>query len=485
MLNSSLFKKITNNYLLTSLIFFLAFILRFHEFDSLGFWGDEILTYWETQPLQTYNEVWLKIKGTEYNSPLYFYILNVYNYYFDYSAYSIRLFHIIFGFLSLLLVFIISRYLFSKSVSNIILFLLSTNLFLIWISTEIRIIAFVLFFYLFLILLFFQIIKNFDNEKISILEILLLCFFNLFTLSLHPFAIIIIFSQLFFLFLIYFDKKNYNKKKIISYFLFIILFCFFYGFLNQEYILSRLDGEPMAHHRLLIEFFIGYNFKSFFNSYILGSINLALIALSIWSLRKSIFKNLFLLYLIVVLIITYLFIILVSLTLSGITGARYWTYLVPVITMINIYYLSNIKKKLISNSIILFLIIFTCYVCTKNFNYPQIRKPDTPGLIKFINNSDIKNVVSENLSYFDVYLRNGYKKDLKKEIFYHKDIVNFDDDFLYICLDLLWVPEKSTYSKEIYDCYPKSVSTNRFKKLETLKFYGYAVTKFEINKLNN
>ena len=121
----------------------------------------------------------------------------------------------------------------------------------------------------------------------------------------------------------------------------------------------------------------------------------------------------------------------------------------------------------------------------KNFNYPLIRKPDTPGLIKFINNSDIKNIVSQNLSYFDVYLRNGYKKDLKKKIFYDKDIVNFDDDFLYICLDLIWIPEKSTYSREIYDCYPKSLSKNKFKKIETLKFYGYAVTKFRINKLNN
>ena len=375
MFDSNLLKKISNSYLLTLFIFFFAFILRFYKFDSLGFWGDEILTFWETQPLQTYNEVWLKIKDTEYNSPLYFYILNIYNHYFDYSAYSLRLFHIIFGFLSLLLAFLISRYLFNKSISNIILFLLSTNLFLIWISTEVRIIAFVLFFYLLLILLFFQIIKNFNSERVSILEIFFLCFFNLFTLSLHPFAIILVFSQLFFLFLIYFDKRDHNKKKIIVYFFLIILFCVFYALLNQEYILSRLDGEPMAHNKLSFKFFIGYNFKSFFNSYLLGFINLSLIVLSVWSLRRNIFKNLFLLYLILVLLITYAFIISISLTLSGVTGARYWTYLVPIVIMINIYYLFNIKKKLIINSLILFLIFFTYYICAKNFNHPQIKKP--------------------------------------------------------------------------------------------------------------
>ena len=105
--------------------------------------------------------------------------------------------------------------------------------------------------------------------------------------------------------------------------------------------------------------------------------------------------------------------------------------------------------------------------------------------MKFINNSEIKNIVSQNLSYFDVYLRNGYKKDLKKEIFYNDDIINFDNDFLYICLDLIWIPKKNTYSKEIYDCYPKSVNTERFKKSKTFKFFGYAVTEFKINKSNN
>jgi len=93
-------------------------------------------------------------------------------------------------------------------------FFLSINLFLIWISTEVRIISFVLFFYLFLILLFFQIIKNIHSPKISFFEIVLLSFFNLFTLSLHPFAIAIIISQLLFLFLMLINDKGLLKKKI-------------------------------------------------------------------------------------------------------------------------------------------------------------------------------------------------------------------------------------------------------------------------------
>ena len=479
------FKKISNSYYVTFILFFLAFILRFYEFSNLGFWGDEILTYWETQPLQTYNEVWLKIRQTEYNSPLYFYILNIYNNYFDYSAYSVRLFHIIFGFSSLIIVFFISKYLFSTYLSNLVLFFLSINLFLIWISTEVRIISFVLFFYLFLILLFFQIIKNIHSPKISLFEIILLSFFNLFTLSLHPFAIAIIISQLLFLFLMLINDKGSLKKKIIFYIFLIILFCFFYAFLNKDYILWRLSGDPLIHHKLTYKFFIGYNFKSFFNSYFLGFVNLFLIALSFWKIKKNIYGNLYLLYLKVILIITYLFIIFVSLTFSGITGARYWTYLVPIITLINIFYLSNIKNRLLQNSIIITLIFFTIFVSINDYKKPQLRKPDTPGLIKYINNSDVQNIVSQNVLYFDHYIRNAYKKKLNKKIFYNDKINQFNDDFLNICLDLIWIPNKSTYTKEIYDCYPKNISLKKFERIETLKFYGYAISKFKFNKSNN
>ena len=136
----------------------------------------------------------------------------------------------------------------------------------------------------------------------------------------------------------------------------------------------------------------------------------------------------------------YLFIIFVSLTFSGIIGARYWTYLVPIITLINIFYLSNIKKKLLQNSIIITLIFFTIFVCVNDYKKPQIRKPDTPGLVKFINNSDISNIVSQsdpsnivspNVLPFDHYLRNAYKKDLDKKIFYINEINQFND-FLYM-----------------------------------------------------
>ena len=98
-------------------------------------------------------------------------------------------------------------------------------------------------------------------------------YFNLFTLSLHPFAIIIVFSQLFFLFIIYFNRKNYNKKKYIIFFLNYTFLCFLW-FIESRIHFIKIRSDPMLHNRLTLKFFIGYNFKSFFNSYILGAINL-------------------------------------------------------------------------------------------------------------------------------------------------------------------------------------------------------------------
>ena len=118
-----------------------------------------------------------------------------------------------------------------------------------------------------------------------------------------------------------------------------------------------------------LEFFIGYNFKHYFSSYIIGAINLVIVALSILKLKKNFFKNLHLSYLIILIISTYVFIILGTTFFTGINGQRYWSYLVPIIIIINACYIIDIKKQFIRQSLILFLIIFTPIIYFKNVNH--------------------------------------------------------------------------------------------------------------------
>jgi len=478
MLINFFLKKITNSYFLTFFLLLFAFFLRFYKFETLGLWGDEILTFYETKPLQTFNEIWLTTSGTEYTPPLYFYVLNIYNHLFDYSAYTIRLFHIIFGFLSLLITFFISRHLLTKSASNLVLFLLGINLFLVLVSTEVRIVPFILFFYLILILFFFNIIKNI-NSKISYLDILFLTMLNVLFLTFHPFTIVIISAQIIFLLLLIIKNTTDSNKKLFLYISFIILSCAIYALINKTYILNRLDSSALDHNKLTIKFFIGYNFKTYFTSYFLGFINLLIMAMSLWKFKNDIYKNLYILFLSIIFICTYGFIIFISITFAGVSGARYWTYLVPIIVIINIYYLTEVKKNIFTKTLILLFIVCTPINYIMNMNTPTVRKPDTPGLIAFINKSDVEYIVSQNNSYFEIYLRNGYKKILKKEIYYEKKIKEFNRDFLYICLDLTWIQAKGTYADEIYNCYSKTANTEKFEKLETLKFNGYAITKYK------
>ena len=188
---NSTFKKISKSNFLTFFLLILAFFLRFYKFDNVGFWGDEYLTFWPSKPPHTFNEVFNKsTTSADLVPPFYYYILNIYNHLFDYSAYSLRLFYIIIGFLCIVLVFFISNFLLSRSATNLVLFLLGANVFLVWCSNEARVVSVAAFFQLFLILIFFKIIKEI-NYKTYILNILLLITFNIIALTIHPLSIVI------------------------------------------------------------------------------------------------------------------------------------------------------------------------------------------------------------------------------------------------------------------------------------------------------
>ena len=477
---SLILKKIFKSYFFTLLLILLAFFLRFYKFDSVGFWGDEYLSFWLSEPYQTFNEIFLKTRSSpDLVPPFYYYILNIYNHLFDYSAYSLRFFHIIIGSSCLALVFFISNYLLSRSANNLVIYLLSANVFLIWCSTEARVVSVALFFQLSLIYVFFRIIKNLD-KKFSLLNIILLIIFNIFALTIHPLSIAIISAQiLFFLLLIIKNNKKSIKNNFIYIFL-IISSCLIYILINKDYFFSSLEGSRLGHNQLSLEFFIGYNFKHYFTSYILGFINLLLILLSFLKLRKKIFENLYILYLVIIFVLTYTFIILGTTFFTGLNGQKYWSYLVPIIIIINIYYLTELQKNKFSKILILILIFYAPINYFNNINSPQVRKPDTPGLINIINKSNINTVVSDNYGMFEHYLKFGYK-NFNKSIVSKEDIININNDFWYLCLDLSWDQTKGSYWDEMYDCFPKNIKIDNYNRLESLRLNGLVITKYKFN----
>ena len=122
----------------------------------LVFGGDEYLTFWLSEPLHTFNEVFNKsTTSADLVPPFYYYILNIYNHLFDYSAYSLRLFYIIIEFLCKVLVFFISNFLLLRSATNLVLFLLGVNVFLVWRSNEASVVSVAVFFSIVFDLYFF------------------------------------------------------------------------------------------------------------------------------------------------------------------------------------------------------------------------------------------------------------------------------------------------------------------------------------------
>ena len=90
-----LLKRFSNSYLLSLLFLFLALYLRLNNYNDVGLWGDEYLTFWNSEPLYSFSEIFDRTqKSPTLVPPFYYYILNLYTNYFGHTVYSLKLFHI-------------------------------------------------------------------------------------------------------------------------------------------------------------------------------------------------------------------------------------------------------------------------------------------------------------------------------------------------------------------------------------------------------
>ena len=263
------------------------------------------------------------------------------------------------------------------------------------------------------------------------------------------------------------------------YFTLPVLYYLIYVIINFDYFFSSLSDSRQSHNQLNLKFFLGLNFKSYFQSYILGFLNLLMICYLFFKIREIFSRNYYVSYLLLIFAITYIFIIVGTIFLSGFNSPRSFSYLLPIIVILATYLLTDFKKIFISKILIIFFLIYTPIVYAYKIDKPVVRKPSTPELIEIFNSSNIDYIVSENYFYFEHYLINGYKKKFLKKIVKEKDIQNIKDDFWYLCLDLSWHQSKGSYYDEIYECSPKQVEVFNFKKGKSIKLNGFVVTKFK------
>ena len=247
--------KIYKNYVLTFCLLILSLFLRLNNFNDTGLWGDEYLTFWNSEPFYSFSEIFYRTQESpSLVPPFYYYILNLYTNYFDHTVYSLKLFHILINSSCLVLVFFISRYILHNSSINLVLYLTSFNVFLIWCSQDILVVNLAFFIQLLLILIFFDLINGL-KKKLNYLKIIFYSLISLLALTIHPLSVVIILSQaILILFLLFKGVELDRRKKI--YFIFFALFfaAVTYIFTNLSYILNRLEGTSIGHNQLNLEF---------------------------------------------------------------------------------------------------------------------------------------------------------------------------------------------------------------------------------------
>ena len=416
--------------LLFLFITLISVALRFQDFNN-GFWFDEWTTLWFSNINFSFSdqEYWSYLSyevhadsgSSEPTPKIVFYIIQCYFKIFGYSAENAKIFVLTSGILFCLFSYYLSYLVLNnKKLALLFFFLISTNLFLIWVSQSFRSHIFVSLVAIIQIIIFFKFFdsKNYFNKTLYVLASIL-------SLSVNPLNGMILLSQ--FLYFIFVNKK------IKTIFLLNVLIFIIYACLNFNYLLDQLNYT--THHATFSKsFFIGYFFNVYFASIILGGLHLLLIIFLLFKNYKKVIGKEKILFVSICVPVTYLFLIMYSFR-NGIMSPKYILYVVPLIIIWVIYYIDitkiDFKFKL---SLYVILIFGNLIVLNQNYNDRPIKRAPIQEMLNLINNSSTKIITSNKGKLFENYiqsLRNFKKFNLS---FLELETIKNEDD-----LESVWL----------------------------------------------
>ncbi len=448
---NKLINKNYNTLIITLLI--LGCFLRFYGFNTQGYWFDEWVTLWYSNPnfewsnFYNFRKEYVPVDSKEYDATpkLYFYILRVFFNIFGYTAENGRIFTATFSILSIFVSFFLILLLTKNKNTHLIsVFLISFNPFLIWEAQETRVQSVVLFFSILNIFLFIKFLKknNFFYGGIFLVSVI-------FLLSLYPVTFVIILAQLLFLI-------NYHKRIIIIIRFFIVYFlsAIFYLYYNHDYLLNILQYTGHNHSKLHWHFFVGYFFNVFFGSTVLGGFFLILFV-SILFLNRKVIYNILNIQLLFIIISTTYFLILIYSFRNGVMAPRYIIFLVPLIIIfisIGLKIIDFKYKNYLYGSLIFFSILTLIY----KIDDRPIKKPPTQNIIKIIALSGIKNVTTNinNTRLFSNYLVT-HKAFFENNLFFIdlNQNTNFPTQIWLICSNNMRADIGTNHNFPSPDCY--------------------------------
>ena len=387
------------NYGIHYYFFFLSIAFLIYNFyNDSGYWFDEWSTLLSSEPSVPIQKIYERIEGIgtvgELTPKIYFLVLRFFFLIFGYSAENGRIFSVIFFIFSIFIFYLLLKLFLNKQKSLFIAGILSVNPFMLWMANETRVDTFNIFFCILNIYFFFV---NLSKKKLK--NNLLYLISCVWMLSVHPLTILIVLSQIIYIFL----------KKKINYLIYILLALTAYFLLNYNYVIKGLSGElTPGHTKLQFNFFLSYFFNTFFGNKYFGGFYLLLLLFLFLFNFKNIFKNEIILYSVITIFLSYSAIVLGYLFSFDIAAPRYIEFIVPLIILVLIYNIDDVvikfKKKLLFISKLLIFIIIIINLFITNDNKP-VKKPYTKAALKIIKLNNIEYIYINFDQYFSTYLK--------------------------------------------------------------------------------
>ena len=488
-------------YTIVLLIVFIGFLFRIYNFNNLGYWMDEWHALYWSNPIFNFKESSEIFFYGELAPPLYQHALKYFFYFFGYTAENGKLFSIIFGTLSILLVMIFS---YQIKKSNLFFYtgiLVSTNVFLIWQSQEVRLASLALFLCLININLFTK-IYFFYSDKYLFFYLLLYVLSTILLLSAIPISLTVIIGQIAFIFHNYFFKKQKRLYLLLA----ILIACSIYLLLNFKYLSASVQIEEF-HAVYEWSFFINYHFRTFFGSILLGAAYLLIIVFLLINFLKNIFKDEKLLLVTYIIFFTYFLTIAYTLLKAPLMAPRYVIWLVPLIIIWIVHLIDKFKNKKLCNTFIVILIFFTLVNTFIKLPKNPIPKVPMQKALQIIADSNSQSIITPNQARpfgirnnthewvwhkndkkfiydpFENYISVN-KKFIKNKmkIYKKEDVASFNESFWFVCLNkprYKYGIEKSLKIKDYEWCVNNEEKKN-WQLIKIIKIEDFILKKYNV-----
>lgn len=405
-----------------TLILLVAIVLRFFRIDYQSLWMDELYTLNVANQKHSFYQIISEVNLRESYPYLYFFIMNTLFYVFGDTSIVVRTPSVIFGIMSVWMIYKIGKELYSKNVGLIAAILLALNQYAIYHSQDGRAYTLYLLGLLFSYYCFIKFLKE-DNTK----NMYLYAISAGLLLNTNFFSVLNVLSQGIFMTYVLMTLDTNNQKAYFRKIMIIIgiVFLFFIPNAYKFYLLTKLKVSwiPQASNEALVDIlkeiigssiYLIFLFSILFTFFMIKVFNQK----PIKKAKDFLSDRLIFSYLIIFSWITFVLLVIIvkSYTGSSIYLSRYFISVLPPFLLAIAIAFVQIKNLIVRNSfllLLLFFLIFDLVVVKRYYSTPlKAQFREASDMVKFYNPN--KDKVYTSLKYWFSYFFN--KHDQKVEV---------------------------------------------------------------------